>query len=174
MSQTGTYNWNLGWLTPPRNSKQPRKRRRGEHTERLTRTVSTTPFRIPRLDWGAITNGDKTEFRRHGKWGYETYGITPRPIVIYSVHDLTEEYEVDVAILEDIWQEPLGVITPESLANEGYRNVREFRSYFQERYPRRGWRPLDKVWVYKLRPFTPADRREHADKLFRELFGSWL
>lgn len=177
MSQTGTYKWDVPWLSPPRDSAQPRRRRKGKRykalpDQQLYQFFGTYPLSVPRIDWVAITSGEKREFRRYKFWQKPPF--LPRPIVIYSVHSLTGEYDVDVAIFEDSWEEPLGVITPESLANEGYDSVSEFRSYFQERYPRRGWRPLDRVVVYKLRPFTEDDRRENADMIFDHLFGRWI
>jgi hypothetical protein len=73
-------------------------------------------------------------------------------------------------VLEDIWIEPLGAITPESLEAEGFETFAEFRRYFCLREKTR-FRPTRKITVYKVRPWVEGDEQNFAKRLFERLYG---
>jgi hypothetical protein len=74
---------------------------------------------------------------------------------------------------EDVWREPLGAISPASLAAEGFASIREFRQHWMDREHRR-FPPLRMTTVYRLRPWLADDARESADALLHRLYGDFL
>lgn len=85
-----------------------------------TRTVFV---RVPRAGWAAVVCGTKREFRaacgnHSALWSVQT----PTPAVAYAVSDIGL-YDSALIVLEAVWREPLGAISPESLA-AGVRVVR--------------------------------------------------
>lgn len=125
---------------------------------------------VPRVDWGAVRAGLKTEWRRYGApLGGDHY--EERPILLYTIHPATEQVDAFPAILVATWREPMGTISPESLEREGFADLGEFRRYIEERYPNGGFRPLAMARVYRVRLWTPDDTPAMAEWALRSLFG---
>lgn len=76
-------------------------------------------------------------------------------------------------VLEDTWQEMLGAISEESLANEGFPDMAHFRRYWMRRSKRR-FRPLDKVQVYRVRPMMKGDLDALGSALIYRLYQEHL
>lgn len=140
-----------------------------EATRLLRRTIGSKPLMVPRVDWPDVLAGAKTEFRHYGRLRF--IGETPRPAIIYSIAPATGEVESRLAILEWAWEEPMGALSPESLANEGFDDLGEFRRYIDQRYPKGGFRPLAFTRCYRIRIATAEDRDEMAEWALRSLFG---
>lgn len=128
---------------------------------------------MPVSDWPAVSRGKKTEFRANsGRVSGLLWVEPPTPVVVYTVHR-TRGYQAKLMVLEARWQEELASISPESLAREGFETLEQFRRYWMTR-ERRRFKPLHIVTAYRVRPFTPDDRREFAAKLLDHLYGEWL
>lgn len=77
-------------------------------------------------------------------------------------------------VLTERFQEPLGAITEESLANEGFGSLAEFRRYWCDREKRR-FTPTRMVVAYRVRPWIDGvDERRFADQLLERLYGPHL
>ena len=138
------------------------------------RSLQTVFVRVPAMDWPAVKRGIKTEFRAGGGRGAtsQTWKVpTPVPVVAYTIR--RGQYDARLMILERCWQEPLGAISPESLRREGFANLAEFRTYWLRREHHR-FRATRKMFVYRLRPWTPEDASASADRLLRHLYGDFL
>jgi hypothetical protein len=140
------------------------------YTQRQARTIFV---RVPAPDWPLVRRGLKREFR--GSIGRQSALFatpTPTPAVFYSL--IRGTYECRLMILEDVRQEMLGEISPESLAAEGFPDLASFRRYWMDR-ERNGKKfpPTKKVFVYKVRPLEPSDREEMGVLLFDRLYGEF-
>jgi hypothetical protein len=139
------------------------------------RRVSTTFLRVPTRDWPAVKRGYKTEFRAPigGRRGVpQLFSVlTPCCVVAYSIRN--DEHDAQLMVLEQQWQEPLGAISPESLAREGFASMAEFRAYWLAREHKR-FTPTRQVFAYRLRQFTPADIGPLAGRAFAHLYGEFL
>lgn len=139
------------------------------------RKASTLSLRVPRVDWAAISAGTKTQLRGVGRGMPRFLAITPpRPIVLYSFMRFRDTAEFRLHVLEDVFYERLGAITPEGLAAEGMADLKEFRRYWSDRHHQSGFKPLTRVTVYCLRPWRDGDRERMADILIDHLYGPWL
>lgn len=151
-------------------SRQPR--------EFLRRDARNTRLHVPRTDYNAVRAGAKREFRNYGRRAFD--GLTfPTPAIGYCKREWwTSEHGLDgvdtmLLTLEDSWVEPLGAISPESLANEGFTDLSEFRRYIAARYPKGGYRPLANVIVYRVRPLTLEDATEFAGAMWQKMYGTF-
>jgi hypothetical protein len=138
------------------------------------RRASTVFLRVPYRDWPAVKRGYKTEFRAgSGDCAVPQLWDVPTPttVVAYSIHN--GRHDCCLMVLEELWQEPLGAISPESLANEGFESLAEFRTYWMQREHRR-FTPTRQVFVYHVRPFLAADIDVFAGRLFAHLYGEFL
>lgn len=135
-------------------------------------SVSTAILRVPRVDWSAIIAGTKTQLR-HGPRG-KPLGTLPRPVVVYSHQNFKSDADARLVALEDITREPLGAISPEGLAAEGFDSLKEFRRYWALRHHSHTFNPLLIVNVYHLALWTDGDRARFGDKLMTDLYGDWL
>lgn len=134
----------------------------------------TQYLRIPLVDWPAISQGRKTELRAVGRYAAHASRLkAPAPIVGYVRQRFRADMESALFVLEAVWTEPLGSISAESLAREGFRDRREFRRYWNKRH-RVGFKPLSIVSVYRLRPWRPGDRDWLGSLLMEHLYGAWL
>lgn len=140
----------------------------------LVRRTSTLFLRVPRVDWAAVIAGQKTQFRRVGRSLAADNMSFPRPVVLHSKPDYRDVTEVRLAVLEDIFREPLGAITPEGLAGEDVADLAEFRRYWARRHPHAGFKPLTIVAVYRISLWQPGDRERFAELLLEHLYGPWL
>lgn len=136
--------------------------------------ASTCFLRVPRGDWAAVRDGRKREFRSGvGKNISQMWSVSPPcPVVCYAV-TRGSGYESALMVLEALWQEPLGAITPESLDREGFKSFAEFRRYFTLR-EKRHFTPTRIVQAYRVRPWQPPDADRMADLILRRLYGDWL
>lgn len=96
----------------------------------------------------------------------------PLPCVAYRLHP-QYGYDAALMVLEDVWREPLGAIGEESIGNEGYASMSEFRRAWVIREKRR-FPLLAPVTVYRLRPWAPEDAAAMGDALLRQLYGDFL
>jgi hypothetical protein len=137
------------------------------------RQASTTFLRVPSADWTAVRHGKKREFRAQSGRVSQLWNVEcPLPVVAYRV-DSFGRYDSELMVLEDVWQEPLGAISPESLQAEGFESFAHFRRSWCIREKRR-FRPLHMTTVFRVRLWDVEDDRAMADALFRRLYGEFL
>jgi hypothetical protein len=154
------------------------QRSMGSHSSRgplpyAQRQTSTVFVRVPPAEWAAVKIGVKREFRAGcGKHSALWNVQTPTPAVAYTVSRISGHRSA-LMVLEDVWREPLGAISPESLAAEGFESIAEFRRHWIAR-EHRSFPPLRVTTVYRVRPWTAADNREMADALLRRLYADFL
>lgn len=146
--------------------------------EILRKDLRNTRLHIPRLDYNEIRVGAKREYRNYGRRTFE--GLTfPTPAVGYCQREwwqpehLHEGIDTCLLVIEDSWTEPLGAISAESLAAEGFEDIGAFRRYFAERYPNGGFRALANVIVYRVRPLTDEDEAAFAEAMWTRLYGRY-
>jgi hypothetical protein len=140
-------------------------------TQRQARTVF---LRVPAQDWAAVKIGSKTEFRMPGGRAMsQLWSVKPpTPVVAYAIIG-GGRYVSSLMVLERHWREPVGGLTPESIAAEGFPDMAHFRRYWMARTKRR-FRPLQEVWAYRVRPFRAEDRTMLGEYLFDRLYGEHL
>lgn len=149
-----------------------------EPRDLLRRDARNTRIHVPRVDFNDIRVGAKTEFRNYGNRIFDGFEW-PAPAIGYCRRDWwTPAHGLDgidsfLMTLEESWVEPLGAISPESLAHEGFTDIGEFRRYFTERYPNGGFRALANVIVYRVRPMAPADVAEFAAAQWATMYGQF-
>lgn len=137
------------------------------------RRVSTTFVRVHPDDWAAVKHGIKREFRGGRGASSTTFNVDPpTPVVAYCRRG-PDDYEARLMVLTETWQEPLGAIGAESLEREGFEDVAAFRRYWVLR-ERKRFRPTRMVFVYRVRPWEPADHQELGMALIDRLYGDWL
>lgn len=137
------------------------------------RHTSTVFLRVPRAEWSAVTVGAKREFRAAcGKHSALWTVRLPTPAVAYTI-DAFGSHASSIMVLESVWREPLGAISPASLAAEGYESIGEFRRHWMAREHRR-FPPLRMTTVYRVRPWTPNDNMYMADLMLGRLYGDFL
>ena len=79
----------------------------------------------------------------------------------------------ELMVLESMWREPLGAISPESLAAEGYGSLAEYRRYWMAR-ERRRFAPTRMITVYDVRPWRgDEDVERFARLLLERLYGAF-
>lgn len=148
---------------------------RSDSPKPWTQRKATTVFlRVPREDWSAVKIGSKVEFRMPGGRAMsQLWSVKPPTAVVAYAIRANGQYESKLMILERHWREPVGGITPESIAAEGFENMAHFRRYWMRR-TRRRFRPLQEVSVYRVRPFREGDAPSLAMGLFNRLYGEHL
>jgi hypothetical protein len=136
--------------------------------------TSTLFLRVPVVEWGSVKRGTKREFRSApGRTTHLLAVEPPMPVVAYSI-DRMGRYDAALMVLERRWREPLGAITPESLAAEGCRDLAEFRRRYTLMYKKR-FTPTRITSVFVVRPWHEAlDDRVMADRLLDYLYGDWV
>lgn len=106
------------------------------------------------MDWSAAIVGTKREIRSYGPRNRDEQVEQEGPLVLWQPEPYDKpQLRFTAAIRERVYCEPLGAISAESLELEGFDSFNEFRDYFQIRYPKRGFRPLDIVRVVRFRPW---------------------
>jgi hypothetical protein len=129
--------------------------------------------RVASEDWWAVRSGNKREIRSRQSSVIAIQGLSlPTPCVAYRVHPY-HGYEAALTVLEAVWSEPLGAISEDSLAIEGFASMAEFRRAWVIREKRR-FPLLAPVTVYRARPWIPEDAAGMGDALLRQLYGEFL
>jgi hypothetical protein len=137
------------------------------------RQAHTIFLRVPTADWVEVSRGMKREFTAADGACSALWNLQPpTPVVAYRYHKALG-YESELMVLEAKWQEPLGAISPESLENEGFTTLAEFRKYWCGR-ERRRFAPMKMVTRYRVRPWGYSDTEEMAKVLLDRLYGQWL
>ena len=137
------------------------------------RRVSIVFVRVPRAEWPAVVCGTKREFRAAcGKHSALWSVQTPMPAVAYTVSSIGV-YDSALMVLEAVWREPLGAISAESLAGEGFASFTEFRRAWIRREKRR-FPLLRMTTVDRIRPWTADDVRWMGEVLLERLCGGFL
>lgn len=138
-------------------------------------TVSTRFLRVPSPDWAGVKLGLKREFRTVGRRAITAPDSieVPTPVVAYRLRQTGGGYDSQLMVLVATWREPLGAISEESLANEGFSDIANFRRYWMNRTHRR-FTPLTLVQVYRLRTFEKGDDAELGWMIFRRLYKEHL
>lgn len=135
--------------------------------------IRTTFLRVPWEDWAKVKLGVKTEFRMAGRHITQLWNVRcPTPVVGWAKSP-TRDHDSRLLVLEATWSEPLGALSEESLAREGFETFGHFRRYWMERTKRR-FPPLMKVQVYRVRPFAANDSLEMGHTLLHRLYGQHL
>ncbi len=145
---------------------------RGPNPYRQHQT-STVFLRVPRADWAAVKHGAKREFRAASGRHSALWNVaTPSPAVAYTINT-RGEYDGALIVLENVWREPLGAISEESLTAEGFATFPEFRRAWMLREKRR-FPPLRMTTVYRVRPWADHDATCMGCALLRHLYGDFL
>jgi hypothetical protein len=135
--------------------------------------ASTIFVRVPSDEWHAVKGGYKREIRSRQSSTTAIQGLSlPTPCVAYRLHP-HHGYDAALMVLEGVWREPLGAISEESIANEGYATMAEFRRAWVMREKRR-FPLLAPVTVHRVRPWTPEDAAGMGKALLRQLYGEFL
>ena len=181
----------MSWEHPAKTVTIPKWNTRATIRERIGRTVTNLPVRVPTQDWAAVTTGAKTMFR-----AYNTSRRTPaapvvppgtecpRPCLLFTTRHngplRSRRYEAVPGVLLSHRQEPLGAISREDAAREGFKTLAEFKWFWKSRYRTIGWRPHDLISVIEVRPLRdPAidqgtDHSWAAYWALDELLAEWL
>lgn len=134
----------------------------------LVADVRNVRLFVHRIDWSRVRCGEKTMWR-----SYRLGAITdlPRPVVLYSYHPQLPRVDTALAVLTETWQEVLGAISEEDVRREGFDSRSEFKRYFNERYPKEGFRPLNKVQVVVVEPLLPDVIEDWKNRAWERCFG---
>lgn len=135
------------------------------------REVVNRRLSIPDVDWHDVRAGTKTELRYYERYASRQLAADI-PVVGVRRGDKSRTM---LLTIEDVFKEPLGVISPESLAREGFDNLGDFRRYWIGRHGGRneGYRPLDLVYVIQLHPMTAEDEERFRERIWQTLFGEF-
>lgn len=129
---------------------------------------------VPRVDWADVLAGVKTEFRHYGGHVTRNQGWElPEPVVLYCPDSIHDDVDTAVAVLEAAWVEPIGAISEESIRNEGFTHIDEFRRYITERYPVGGFRPMATTRCFRVHPMSVDELAVFKDKLWDRMFGQF-
>jgi hypothetical protein len=120
-------------------------------------------------DWLAVTRGSKTEYRLPF---FLTHLMCPSLAVAWRRRPQGDPDRA-LVVIEEAWREPVGAISPESLAREGFPALDHFRRYWMRRSGER-FKPLSEVQVVRIRPFEPDDAATTGLQLVRNLYGPYL
>lgn len=138
------------------------------------RQASTLFLRVPRIDWTRVKVGEKTEFRTRPREGSNLLNVNlPTPVVAYSQRP-TGGYDTWLMVLLEKRYEPLFALAsdPEGVAREGFDSYEEFRSYWRRR--KRGrFKPMEHVYVWRVRNATPEDAEEFGPAIYHRLYGEY-
>jgi hypothetical protein len=165
--------------TSPAGTIVPVRRARKHQTLKatLSRSVSNLPIRVPSQDWARVVTGDKGMFRTYAQ-GRKPLGDVvpagtpcPHPCLLYSQRGAEKRLVLAPAVLRAFRREPLGAISKEDLAAEGFKSMWKFRYYWTTRYKKLGWRPWDEITVLEVTPMTDELTRWSAEWFFEQLFG---
>jgi len=138
------------------------------------RRASTTFLRVPADEWVTVTRGFKTEFRATPSAVSKLWSVkVPTPVVAYRHRTSSDKYDSCLMVLTAKWLEPLGAISAESLCNEGFDTMAEFRRYWMQRTKRR-FTPTRMVTVYRVRPWEQEDAEVFSRRILGLLYGEFM
>src|SRR3954453_5338346 len=100
----------------------------------LRMAVANVRLPIHRIDWSRVRCFEKCMWRTYSLAAGAIQAL-PRPVVLYSYHPHLPRVDTVVGLLTETWREPLGAISEEDVAEEGFASRAEFKRYFAERYP---------------------------------------
>jgi hypothetical protein len=149
------------------------------------RTLTNLPLRIPAMDWSSVVTGQKGIFRCYSERHIDRCDPViapdvevPRPCLMFAVRHRHSPrgrtWEAIPGVLLSHRQEPLGAITKEDLALEGFERLVDFKAWWCKRYRTLGWRPWDAVSVIEVRPWNEADFSTWGEWSLRSLYGEWF
>lgn len=140
------------------------------YKQRRARTIF---LRVPYSEWGSVKAGRKREFRASPNATPQFWDVEPpMPVVAYAISRQLG-YRAQLMVLEEHWREPLGAISPESLAAEGQPDIAHFRRYWMHR-EHTAFKPTRMVSVFRVRPWQPSDDAGMAERLLERLYGEFL
>lgn len=122
----------------------------------LAPEVHVPRLQIPDTDWSAVCAGSKRQLRCY-RPGRDDDRDEPEPCIFWSPAPFHDTVRAVLGVVEWRRREPLGAISAESLRQEGFDTLAEFRTYFIGRHPQRAFRPLDSVMAYAIRPWQDGD-----------------
>lgn len=134
--------------------------------------LSRLYVRVPVAEWIEVKHGTKREFRTGVQNNLHVVNgqiELPTPVVAYS----SPGHDARVMVCTEAWKEPLGAISPESLANEGVETLAEFKQRWCARRERR-FNPLKHVVVYRVRPWSQDDEARFAKDFLEKLYPTDL
>lgn len=132
--------------------------------------ASTRFIRVPTRYWSEVVHGQRREFRILDRQSTRPDTLTA-PSVIVAWRRLGDGYESRLMVLERVWRERLGEISPESLEAEGHFGSNGFQS-FRHEWVERSHRRFDlmqEVWCVRLRLFGEFDAIEFGKLAFIHL-----
>lgn len=136
--------------------------------------LRTIFLRVPPTDWLLVKHGRKREFRTSESRYKLDWVHCPTPVVAYTtLGRRQDQHDSALMVAERIWREPLGAISEESVLYEGYDSFADFRRYYRNR-TKRPFKPLQEVWCFRVRPWTPKDLEELGVTLLTRLYGEHL
>lgn len=135
------------------------------------RTATTNFLRVPSVDWAAVSTGYKTEFRMLGQFPWAASIKTPTPVVAYT--SSPGFAAAKLMVLEETFTMPLGMISDESLAREGFPDLSHFRRYWKRRTSKR-FALMDTVQAFRVRLATADDYDAMGRMLLAHLYGEHL
>jgi hypothetical protein len=133
--------------------------------------VTTRYVQIPSSDWLAVRRFDKTEFRVLPRYPGRLNIDCPAPVVLYAKRALQIEHVM--AVVERVWEEPVGAIGAESLEREGFESIAHFRRYWMSR-TKKPFKPFDLVHCFRVRPFVEGDNAMLGARVIERLYGEFL
>lgn len=144
----------------------------------ITSAYRHSPAYVSRVDWLDVISGRKTEYRLIVPGGPGQPPLQPPkypgPLIIYTEHAaIPGELETALVTIEGKWSEPVGAITEESLAREGFASMSDYRRYMAARYPTLGYAPRMRCMVRRVHPMTDEERGEFQQWIWDKLFGRW-
>jgi hypothetical protein len=129
--------------------------------------------RVAGDDWAKVKMGEKTEFRASPHYVSQVWNVVcPTPVVGYT-QKRVGGYDSTLLVLEATWQEPVGAISEESLAREGFPDMAHFRRYWMSRTKKR-FAPLQMVHVFQVRPMREEDHVTMGLQLLHKLYREHL
>lgn len=124
-------------------------------------------LRVPVYEWPAIKYGQKREFRSTFRVLSLVACEKPTPVIGYRSGG--GDYDQRIMVLENSWSEPLGAISPESLAAEECDTLKEFKTRWAVNHTGR-FSPLQTVYVYQVRPWGDSDQEHWEKHIFNKLY----
>ena len=137
------------------------------------RQARTVFLRVPYQEWTLVKSGRKQEFRASPRACSQLWDVEPPTAVVAYAIFPAQGYKRQLMVLDELWREPLGAISEESLAREGQPDIAHFRRYWMKREKTK-FKPTRMVTVYRVRPFGEGDVAHMADRLFQRLYGGFL